>query len=193
MSSALDSTTIHGHALVTTSESLTLLDVRSPAEFETAHIDGSYNVPLDVVKSRAAELARRLSGGPVVLICQSGVRAVEAQRALAGVGAADLRVLDGGVPAYAEAGGDIVAGKAKWSMERQVRLVAGCIVLSSIVASLRAPKARLLAGGVGAGLTFSALTNTCAMGKVLLMTPYNRGSRDRAVQDYVAQLPSRHP
>ncbi|HXO47618.1 MAG TPA: rhodanese-like domain-containing protein, partial [Mycobacterium sp.] len=39
---------------------LWILDVRTPAEFETAHIDGSYNVPLDVLKDHGSEVAERL-------------------------------------------------------------------------------------------------------------------------------------
>jgi hypothetical protein len=39
------------------------------------------------------------------------------------------------------------------------------------------PKARLLAGAVGFGLTFSAITDTCAMGNLLSRLPYNRGPR----------------
>lgn len=191
MSPESSALTIDSQALVDLPGPVTLLDVRSPAEFGTSHISGSVNVPLDVVKGRPSDVVSRLNGDPVVLVCQSGVRSVEAQRALTAAGAPHLRVLDGGVPAYAAAGGQIVSGKSKWSIERQVRLVAGSIVLSSIVASMRAPKARFVAGGIGAGLTFSALSNTCAMGKVLLMTPYNRGPRDRDDDFYLAQLDGR--
>ena len=66
-------------------------------------------------------------------------------------------------------------------MERQVRLAAGTLVLTGILASSRWPAARFLSGAVGAGLTFAALSNTCAMGRVLLKLPYNRaGSIDGA-------------
>ena len=181
--------TVAGQELVSTAGRVTLLDVRSPAEFETAHIPGSVNVPLDVVRSRAADVAEGLDRrSPVVLVCQSGVRALEALRALERVGVDDLQVLEGGVPAFADAGGTLKTGRSTWALERQVRLVAGSIVLTSVLASLRAPKARLLAGGIGAGLTFSALSNTCAMGNALMRLPYNRGPRDRSADDYVAQL-----
>ena len=56
-----------------------------------------------------------------------------------------------------------------------MRGVAGGMILASILTSLKFPKARLLAGGVGSGLLFSALTNTCAMGMLLAKLPYNRG------------------
>ena len=60
-------------------------------------------------------------------------------------------------------------------MDRQVRLVAGSISLVGILASIVAPKAKWLAGGVAAGLTFSAVSNTCAMGNALGKLPYNKG------------------
>jgi len=56
-----------------------------------------------------------------------------------------------------------------------VRGVAGTIVLASILTSVKFPKARFLAGGVGFGLAFSAVTDTCAMGTMLAKLPYNRG------------------
>lgn len=105
-------------------DAVTVIDVRSPAECETAHIAGSYNVPLDLLGEHAAQLAARLDR-EVVLVCQSGARAAQARERLAGVGAEHLHVLDGGVGAYAAAGGDIVRGRARWALERQVRLVAG--------------------------------------------------------------------
>ncbi|CAM2946904.1 rhodanese-like domain-containing protein [Mycobacterium intermedium] len=33
-----------------------VVDVRTPAEFETAHIPGSYNVPLDVLRKHRSEI-----------------------------------------------------------------------------------------------------------------------------------------
>ena len=60
-------------------------------------------------------------------------------------------------------------------MDRQVRLVAGAITLLAVVISWLVPKTKWIAGGVGAGLTYSALTNTCAMAAILGKLPYNRG------------------
>jgi rhodanese-related sulfurtransferase len=47
-----------------------ILDVRTPAEFETAHIPGSYNVPLDLLREHRDELARHIDED-VVLVCRS--------------------------------------------------------------------------------------------------------------------------
>jgi rhodanese-related sulfurtransferase len=166
-----------------------IIDVRTPAEYETMHIPGSANVPVDLLGKHAAQVAARLDR-TVVLVCQSGARAAQARLRLAGVGAQDLHVLDGGVPAYAAAGGDVVRGQARWAMERQVRLAAGSLVLTSILASLKVPGARFLAGGIGAGLTFAALTDSCAMSKVLGLLPYNKGPVDRTVHEVLGELPA---
>ena len=169
-------------------DAVTVIDVRSPAEYGTAHIAGSYNVPLDLLGEHAVELAARLDR-EVVLVCQSGTRAAEARQRLTGVGAANLHVLAGGIPAYSAAGGEVIRGRARWSLERQVRLVAGSLVVAGVGAGLRAPKAALLAGGVGAGLTLSALTDTCTMGRILAVLPHNRGPRQRTAAEVIDQLP----
>lgn len=160
----------------------TLIDVRTPAEYETAHIPGSINIPLPLVQAHADQLAGDLDG-PVVLVCQAGGRARTAHTALTAAGAQQLAVLDGGIAAHTAAGQPIRRGRPRWALERQVRLVAGGLVAGSILASLRFPKARFLAGGVGAGLTTAALTDTCAMGAALARLPYNRGGRPVTVDD----------
>ncbi len=90
-----------------------------------------------------------------------------------------MSILTGGVPGYAAAGGDVVYGRSRWAMERQVRLAAGSLVAASIAASLRFPAARFLAGAVGTGLTYAAVSDSCAMGRVLGMLPYNRDPQRR--------------
>ncbi|RLK25011.1 rhodanese-related sulfurtransferase [Micromonospora sp. M71_S20] len=152
-----------------------MLDVRTPAEFETAHVPGAYNVPLDVLREHREELRRHLDE-TVVLICRSGARAARAGQALAGVGLPDLRILDGGMTAWQAARGPVRRGTPRWELERQVRLVAGSIVLLSILGSVFVPGLKWVAGLVGAGLTFAAVTDTCAMGMLLGRLPYNRGA-----------------
>ncbi|MFP5369611.1 MAG: sulfurtransferase, partial [Actinomycetes bacterium] len=60
-----------------------------------------------------------------------------------------------------------------------------------VSAGLRVPKAALLAGGVGAGLTLSALTDTCTMGRILAALPHNRGPRQRTAAEVIDRLPER--
>jgi rhodanese-related sulfurtransferase len=150
-----------------------VLDVRSPGEYETVHLEGSVNFPLDLLEQHSAEVAARLAG-PVVLLCARGVRSSQAARLLAGAGVEDLRVLDGGIGAWESAGGDVRRGRGRWAMERQVRLAAGSLVLASVLASTRRSAAKWGAAAVGAGLIYSAVSDTCTMARVLGYLPYNR-------------------
>jgi rhodanese-related sulfurtransferase len=167
----------------------TLIDVRTPAEYETAHVPGSLNVPLPLVQEHAETLADALNG-PVVLVCQAGSRARTAHDALAAAGAEQLAVLDGGLNAHTAGGHQVRRGRQRWALERQVRLVAGGIVAGSVLASLRFPKARFLAGGIGTGLTVAAVTDSCAMGAALSALPYNRGDKRVRLDDVLAVLRS---
>lgn len=72
-------------------------------------------------------------------------------------------------------------------MDRQVRFVAGTIALTGIGLSTVVPGAKWIAGFIGAGLTFSAVSNTCAMGTMLGKLPYNR-SDSYDLKDVVAKL-----
>jgi rhodanese-related sulfurtransferase len=186
---SLDAATLRG--LVATG-AVRVLDVRSPAEFETVHIPGSYNVPLDTLREHREELLAHLDED-VVLVCRSGARATQAEESMAGVGLPHLRVLSGGILAWEQAGGQVRRGEQRWELERQVRLVAGSIVLLSVLASFLLPGAQAVAGLVGAGLAFAALTNSCLMGALLLRLPYNRGtSYDvRDVMEQLAETPPR--
>lgn len=150
-----------------------LLDVRTPGEFQTTHIPGAYNVPLDTLREHRSELRRHLDED-VVLICRSGARA---SQALAEAGLPNLRVLDGGMMAWEAAGAPVNRGPERWELERQVRLIAGSVVLVSGVVGFFVPGVHLVGTAIGAGLTFAALSNTCAMGMMLSKLPYNRGPR----------------
>ena len=61
-----------------------LVDVRSPGEFASGHIDGALNIPHTEVSQRAGELGPK--DGEIVLYCASGMRSAHAARALKGAG-----------------------------------------------------------------------------------------------------------
>ncbi|HEX9832514.1 MAG TPA: rhodanese-like domain-containing protein [Mycobacterium sp.] len=163
-----------------------VLDVRTPGEFETAHIAGAYNVPLDLLREHRDEIIKHLDED-VVLVCRSGQRATAAEETLRSAGLTNVHILDGGITAWEAKGFAVNRGAQRWDLERQVRLVAGSIVLTSILGSVAAPKLKWVAGAIGGGLTFAALSDTCAMGMMLSKLPYNRGAACDA-QTVVAQL-----
>ncbi|MGA3564527.1 rhodanese-like domain-containing protein [Melissospora conviva] len=173
--------------LLDTGNGVRVLDVRTPGEFESAHIPGAYNVPLDLLKEHRAELRAHLDDD-IVLVCHSGARATQAGQSLAQAGLPHLKVLAGGMLAWRNSGAPVNEAKARWNLERQVRLVAGAIVLLAILASTVIPGAKWVAALIGAGLTFAAVTNTCAMGMMLAKLPYNRATATCDLGTIVAQL-----
>ncbi|WP_241385721.1 rhodanese-like domain-containing protein [Rhodococcus sp. CH91] len=152
-----------------------IIDVRTPGEFESVHIPGAYNVPLDLLREHRDEFCAHFDEN-VVLVCRSGQRAGQAEETLRAAGLFNVHILDGGMLAWEAAGLPVNRGAERWDLERQVRLVAGSLVLGSILGSIAVPKLKWLAAGIGGGLTFAALSDTCAMGMLLSKLPYNRGA-----------------
>jgi rhodanese-related sulfurtransferase len=151
-----------------------LLDVRTPGEYESAHIPGAYNVPLDTLGEHAAEI-RATVDEPVVLICQSGARARRAEEALKDCTMTNLHVLEGGMNGWVAAGQAVNRGPVRLSLERQVRIAAGALAASgAALALLVDPLFALLPAFVGSGLVFAGVTDTCGMAMLLSRLPYNR-------------------
>lgn len=167
-----------------------VLDVRTPGEFETVHIAGAYNVPLDLLREHRDEIRTHLDEH-VVLVCRSGQRAMQAEETLRDAGLGNVHILDGGMNAWEAQGFSVNRGAQRWDLERQVRLVAGLIVAVSILASVVVPGLKWVAFAIGFGLTVAALTNTCTMGMLLAKLPYNRGPSCDP-QTVVAQLVGRN-
>lgn len=166
-----------------------IIDVRTPGEFETVHIAGAYNVPLDLLREHRDEIRAHLDEH-VVLVCHSGQRATQAEETLREAGLANVHILDGGMTAWQAAGFLANRGAQRWDLQRQVRFVAGTIVALSILASILVPGFKWVAFVMGAGLSITAVTNTCLMGMMLAKLPYNRGPACDA-SSVVAQLVGR--
>ncbi|WP_306366346.1 rhodanese-like domain-containing protein [Nocardiopsis sp. CC223A] len=182
--------TIDVHAvrsLVETDPDTLLVDVRTPAEYENSHVPGAINLPLQRVSAHLERIVTD-AGGRLVLICQSGDRARRCQGELVAAGLRNTVVMNGGMNAWEAQGAPVVRGRRSWALERQVRLVAGGIVLASVLASLLWPPAVALAGLIGAGLVFAAITGTCMMGMALARLPYNRPRGHVDIEDSLERL-----
>jgi len=151
-----------------------LLDVRTAAEFSALHLPGSVLVPLDALDpARVRELMAGKSA--CVLLCQSGGRARRAAEKLHAAGLDNLLVVEGGVAACAAAGLPVNRGAGVISLERQVRIAAGLIVLTgAALAWWMHPAWVGLSAFVGAGLVFAGVTDFCGMGLLLARMPWNR-------------------
>jgi rhodanese-related sulfurtransferase len=174
--------------LLRTRAAVKLIDVRTPVEFEAAHIPGSYNVPLNLIGEHREELRDSLRE-PAIIVCRTGGRARQAAEQLRAAHLEHIHILDGGLLAWESNGQEVRRGERRtWSLERQVRGVAGTLVAAGALGGLLVhPAIGLLAAGVGAGLTFSAVTDTCGMAMILARMPWNRGAVCD-VRDVVARL-----
>jgi rhodanese-related sulfurtransferase len=155
---------------------VTLIDVRTPAEYGEVHIPGSVLMPLDRLDS---ELMRKaaVQNRECVMICRSGKRAEQACQKLEAAGCGNLVILDGGVAAWESAGLPVERGAKAMSLERQVRIAAGSLVLLGVILGTWAhPGFYGLSAFVGAGLVFAGVTDWCGMAMVLAKMPWNQRS-----------------
>ena len=155
-------------------QSIELIDVRTPAEFREMHVEYAHNIPLDRLNTVDLAKSHSEEGKPLYVICRSGGRGKQACEKLAAAGAQVFNV-EGGTLACEAAGLPLVRGKKTISLERQVRIVAGLLVL--VGAGLGAfvhPAWIGLVAFVGAGLFFSGVTDTCGMALLLGKMPWNQ-------------------
>jgi rhodanese-related sulfurtransferase len=80
-----------------------LLDVREAKEYEGGRLPNAIHIPLSQLGQRAQELAK-LTGRPVVVYCDRGMRSRMAAGALSKQGFTDLYSLTGGFRAWKSAG-----------------------------------------------------------------------------------------
>jgi len=153
-----------------------LIDVRTPVEFRELHAAYARNVPLDELSPDAAVPApTSIREEPVYLICRSGSRGRLACEKFVAAGYANVVNVEGGTLAWAERGLPVVRGKKAVSLERQVRIAAGLLVLLSVtLCSLVHPAFVILAAVVGTGLVYAGISDTCGMALLLARMPWNR-------------------
>jgi rhodanese-related sulfurtransferase len=189
----LTQNTISPEQLVRQNDTLAvnLLDVRTPAEFREAHASMATNIPLETLDPEAVV---RLYGSdePLYVICQNGNRSQQACRRLVKAGHSSVVNVLGGTDAWQHATLPFVCGKKAVSLERQVRMAAGLIVLSgSLLGLFGNPLFGLIPACVGMGLLVAGITDTCGMAMLLARMPWNQvsGCRDR---DRTTAEPSGH-
>jgi len=152
-----------------------LIDVRTPVEYREVHVEIARNIPLDQLDPAALMQGRNGSTDkPLYLICQSGSRGQQACQRFIKAGFSNVVNVEGGTMACVEAGLPVVRGKKAISLERQVRIAAGSLVLLGAVLGWFVHPAFVgLSAFVGAGLIFSGVTDTCGMGMILARMPWN--------------------
>jgi rhodanese-related sulfurtransferase len=154
-----------------------LIDVRSPMEFYEIHAVGSLNAPLDrlnpelIMSSRGARAQE-----PLYIICRSGGRSAQACSAFVKAGYENVVNIQGGTLAWVAAGLPVNRGTKKMiPLERQVRIVAGLLIVAgTILAATFSSWFLLIPGVVGADMTCAGMRNTSGIGMILARMPWNK-------------------
>jgi rhodanese-related sulfurtransferase len=166
------------YAKVLAGEEVEMIDVRTGAEYREVHATLARLEPLDSLDPERLMRGRRLGKeAPLYVICRSGSRGRMACEKLRGAGYGKVVNVDGGTLAWERAGLPVTRGKKTISLERQVRIAAGLlVVLGTALGAFVNPWFLGLAAFVGAGLVFAGVTDTCGMGMLLAKMPWNRVS-----------------
>lgn len=152
-----------------------LIDVRTPVEYREVHVELARNVPLDRLDAAALMRERNGSTEPLYVICRSGSRGQQACERFLEAGFSNVVNVAGGTLACIEAGLPVVRGKKAISLDRQVRIAAGSLVLLGAVLGGFVHIGFIgLSAFVGAGLVFAGMTDTCGMGMILARMPWNQ-------------------
>jgi rhodanese-related sulfurtransferase len=156
-----------------------IIDVRTSAEYAQVHAEGARSVPLDGLDPVALMSSRTgQTGQPLYVICKAGGRAAKACDIFNAAGYANVVSIEGGTAAWEAAGLPVIRGTSLViSLERQVRIGAGSLVLLGVVLGWLVHSAFFgLAAFVGAGLVFAGITDWCGMGMLIARMPWNRSS-----------------
>lgn len=156
---------------------LLIVDVRTPAEFESEHIPGAVNIPLAELPGK---LPRIEADDQLILACRTDRRATAAAELLADKGFSP-KVLTGGVAAWRNKNLALVEGKKSLALDRQVQLIAGSMILTGTLLGFFVDKFWLvLPLFVGAGLTYAGASGNCGLAMLLSRAPWNRSSAPAA-------------
>ena len=164
--------------MIEAGEPVEMIDVRTPAEFQSLHIRGTRNLPLATLDPKLVMQTRRCdSNHPLYIVCKSGSRSEMACRQFTEHGFSNVVSVSGGTMRWAAEGLPVNRGKRKViSVDRQMRIVAGSLALLGVVLGFYNSAYFYLSGFIGAGLIFAGITDKCPMMKALSMMPWNQAS-----------------
>lgn len=164
------------HELSQAGGDIELIDVRTPAEFRSAHASIARSTPLGAFDAKSLIADRRLPGEPLYVMCRSGARSSKACAALAAAGTGvEVVNVEGGLLAWEQAGLPVERGRFVLPLDRQFRIVIGSLVVLGVALGyLVDPRFNGLAGFCGAGLVFAGITDLCPMAALIAKMPWNR-------------------
>lgn len=158
---------------------VTVIDVRSPAEFQAGHIPGARLLPveeLDATKlADVVDLTEFRADNPLYLTCHAGKRAEQAAQVLHDSGMQHITLVQGGTEAWQKAGLPVNKCDSAMSLERQVQIAVGCLLILKVFFGFTVHELFFVAGAaIGAGLITAGVTRWCGMAQLMARMPWNR-------------------
>lgn len=147
-----------------------LVDIREPDEYAREYIEGSRLTPLSVLPNLPPDPD---TARPAIFFCQSGRRSKNNQYLLESRGFTETYLMEGGVNAWKQANLPVVSTKLPPAIPRQIQMVAGVLILLTLLLGLLHPAFLWLTAFIGAGLFLAGLTGVCLMARVLARMPWN--------------------
>ena len=156
-----------------------LLDVRTHAEYRDGHIPEARLIPIQ--EFDPAAVARQFGRTNVghketlYITCQSGPRAQAAAKRLQQAGLHNLALVEGGTKAWEDAGLPLVRHAHAISLERQVQIAIGGLLLLKVLLGFSVHVLFFaLTAVIGAGLVVAGTTRWCGMVELIARLPWNR-------------------
>ncbi len=167
------------HAIMDDGKKINLIDVRTAAEYRAGHVAGAKLIPLDELSvNTLAEYELYADAGheqPIYLTCQAGLRAQQAAERLIDAGYHNVALLDGGTQGWLNAGLPINRCGYVISLERQVQITLGMLLLLKVIFGFTVHELFFAAIPViGAGLIFAGITNWCGLSRLIALLPWNQ-------------------
>lgn len=157
----------------------TIVDVRSPAEYQAGHIPGARLLPVDELNAGKlagiVDDAELSAENPLYLTCHTGTRAETAALLLREAGVEHLSLVEGGTEAWQKAGLPINKCGNALSLDRQVQIAVGSLLILKVLFGFTVHELFFVAGAaIGAGLITAGVTRWCGMAQVMARMPWNR-------------------
>jgi len=159
-----------------------LLDVRTQAEYRAGHIPEATLLPVGELDAEAiAGIFNRRDVGhqeTLYITCQAGHRAQQAVGRLQQAGFANLALVEGGTKAWEDAGLPLVRHGHGISLERQVQIAIGSLLLLKVLLGFSVHELFFaLTAVIGAGLIMAGTTHWCGMAELIARLPWNRSHK----------------
>lgn len=155
---------------------LNIVDVRTPAEFQSVHIKDACCIPLDRLNPDKLPEQVEHPEAPVYVVCKSGQRSKQACDRLLSAHPDKTILVEGGTDAWVKAGYPVERSARKvLPLNQQVQIAAGSLVLVGVIlAGAVNPWYLLISGFVGCGLIMAGITGFCPMASLIAKMPWNQ-------------------